>query len=265
MRRPPPRSDRAARAAALAFLLLAAPACPAAEITIGLPTVTAVPGATVLVPLVTSPGPAGLGITAVEFRLDFAPGVLAASASRPDGWLQSWGPAFVNANTAFLAAAAAGFPAASTTGGLLNTLELTVSPTAIPGTDMPLAFQHILVNEGEPAVVSTPGLLRVRTTAAVDDGAAARFALSPPAPNPVARSARFTLTVPAGGEAVRVAIHALDGRLVRELVRGPLAAGRHEVAWDARDDSGAPVRAGLYFATATRGGERVTRRLALAR
>jgi flagellar hook assembly protein FlgD len=35
---------------------------------------------------------------------------------------------------------------------------------------------------------------------------------------------------------------------VRTLVDGPVSAGRHEVAWDGRDESATVVAAGVYFA-----------------
>ena len=238
----------------------------AADLQVTLPTITAPPGATVTVPLLTSPGPMGLGIQSIEFRMDFTPGVIQSSASQSDGWIQWWGPAFANGNSAFVAVAAAGFPAIDSAGTLLNSLTLTIDPGAAPGTDMPLTLQHVLCNEGAPSVEVVPGLLRVRNSLAVGPAVGAGFALSSPAPNPAANGTRFTLTLPeAGGPAVRVAVYALDGRLVRELVRGNLGAGRHEIAWDTRDASGARVRPGLYFVRASFGSERRDRRLVVSR
>lgn len=268
MRRPPSTFRLAALSCALVLVLLppAARLAPAADLTIALPTVTAPPGATVLVPILTTPGPAGLGITAVEFRIDFAPGVISASASHADGWLQSWGDPFVNANASFLAAAAAGFPAISSGGGLLNTISLTVSPSATNGTDMPIAFHHITCNEGDPDIAVTPGLLRVRTTADAGSEPLTGLALSAPVPNPVTTGASFALSVPDGPpRPASVAIHALDGRLVRELSRGPLGAGRHELRWDGRDAGGDAAPAGVYFARASVGRDRLVRRLVVVR
>ena len=140
-----------------------------AQIQLTLPTVTAVPGGTVVVPIESSPAPAGLGILSVEFRMVFTPGVIQSSLSRPDGWIQSWGTAFSFGSDALIAVAAGGFPATTSLGTRLNTLELTVSPSAPSGTDMPLTFTHVLCNEGEPAVVVVPGVLHVRSNAAVRD------------------------------------------------------------------------------------------------
>lgn len=264
LRNPGPLARVTALLLAVPFALVAAAG--AQDMTITLPTITAPPGATVQVPITTIPAPAGLGVSSVEFRLDFTPGVVSASASQPDGWLQSWGPAFVNANASFLSAAAAGFPATGSTSGLLNTLSITLSPAATPGTDMPLAFQRILFNEGTPTVAVVPGVIKVRSNAGVGDAVGRHLALAAPSPNPATRAAVLALDVPAGPAAdVRIAVFAVDGRLVRELSGGPLAPGPHAIRWDLRDASGAPAAPGLYFATATRGPERVTRRVVVAR
>lgn len=238
----------------------------AAQIQFTLPTVTASPGATVVIPVESNPAPAGLGILSVEFRINFTPGVIQSSVSRPDGWVQSWGNAFSAGNDAFVAVAAGGFPAATSVSTRVNTLELTVSPSAPSGTDMPLTFSRVLCNEGEPAVVVVPGLLRVRSTAAAGPVAVGRFALSVTSPNPASSPARFALTVPSGGAtAVRLAVYSLDGRLVRELARGEPGAGQHEYGWDLLDGAGERVRAGLYFVRAVRGTEVSVSRLVVTR
>lgn len=47
--------------------------------------------------------------------------------------------------------------------------------------------------------------------------------------------------------AVQLDCFDIRGRRVRRLVTGPLAAGRHELTWDVRDDRGTPVAAGIYL------------------
>ena len=238
----------------------------AAQIQFTLPTVTAVPGATVVIPIESNTAPAGLGILSVEFRINFTPGIIQAALSRPDGWIQSWGTAFSFGNNSFVSVAAGGFPATASTATRLNTLELTVSPSAPAGTDMPLTFSRVLCNEGEPAVVVVPGLLRVRSTTAAGPLAGGGFALSVTSPNPASSPARFAVTVPSGGPTdVRLAVYSLDGRLVREIASGEPGAGNHEYGWDLRDGAGERVRAGLYFVRAVRGTEVSVRRLVVTR
>ncbi len=42
-------------------------------------------------------------------------------------------------------------------------------------------------------------------------------------------------------------IYDVSGRLIRRLVNGTYPAGVHQVVWDARDESGAPVASGVYL------------------
>ena len=67
------------------------------------------------------------------------------------------------------------------------------------------------------------------------------------APSPFTASARLSFTLPRTGR-VDLRVYAIDGREVRSLVSGPLAAGTHVTAWDGRDARGARVPAGVYFA-----------------
>lgn len=80
------------------------------------------------------------------------------------------------------------------------------------------------------------------------------------APNPASRGATFRWSLPAGAR-VALAVYDAAGRLVRTLVDGNEAAGTGSRAWDLRDDSGARVAAGLYFARFTTPGVERTRRL----
>jgi len=47
---------------------------------------------------------------------------------------------------------------------------------------------------------------------------------------------------------VRLTIHDVSGRLVKELVAGEMPAGLHETDWDGRDGGGSHVSSGVYFA-----------------
>lgn len=95
-------------------------------------------------------------------------------------------------------------------------------------------------------------------------GPAGRARLEPPRPNPVRGATEFVFELPAAGSASLV-LRDLGGRTVRSLRGGEFAAGRHRVAWDGRADGGGPVRPGVFFAVLESGGERVTRRIVVAR
>lgn len=252
--------------AALGLLAPGAGAAPASNILVTLPTVIASPGSTVDIPIEASPAPAGLGIYSIDFRLTLNSAVVQSSAVLADGFLQSWGPPFVNATGSFIAVAAAGSTALTSSSTHLGTVRLVIQPTAVPGTDVPLTFQHIWFNDGSPGTVIAEGLLRIRAPGVgVEDGALAAFALDPAAPSPARRATQLSFTLPTGGTRARLAIYAVDGRLVRTLEHGALGAGRHASAWDLRDAAGSPVAAGLYFARLEAGSRRAERRIVVVR
>ena len=64
---------------------------------------------------------------------------------------------------------------------------------------------------------------------------------------------------------VSLNVYDLRGRRVRELVKGTLTPGTHQVNWDGPDASGRVVAAGVYFVRAIMGGEAVTTKVMLAK
>jgi hypothetical protein len=88
---------------------------------------------------------------------------------------------------------------------------------------------------GTPLAVGAPSTLRLVAS-----------------PNPAAGAMMFALELPRAAD-TRVEVFDLAGRRVAELRRGPLAAGRHTLAWNGRDERGALVPAGVYLARAASG------------
>lgn len=72
-----------------------------------------------------------------------------------------------------------------------------------------------------------------------------RLALEGPVPNPFNPTTTVTVLVPEAGM-VAVDIYDLEGRLVRHLLSGHLAAGRHAVVWNGRDERGLNSASGMY-------------------
>jgi hypothetical protein len=66
-------------------------------------------------------------------------------------------------------------------------------------------------------------------------------------PNPVTNTAQFAYSVTQPGM-VELAIYDVAGRRVRSLVKENTPAGTYRIEWDARDDGGQGVSAGVYFA-----------------
>jgi hypothetical protein len=89
--------------------------------------------------------------------------------------------------------------------------------------------------------------------------------VSAPRPNPTAHGTAIDMELEAGTRA-SVLVFDVGGRVVRVLFPDrALAAGRHELSWDGRDDAGRIVPAGVYFLrVATPGGDQV-RRVAVVR
>ena len=64
-------------------------------------------------------------------------------------------------------------------------------------------------------------------------------------PNPTRGPTTLTLDLPRDVHGT-LTIHDLAGRLVRQLSSGSIPSGRHEFAWDGRDENGSHVSAGVY-------------------
>jgi hypothetical protein len=77
--------------------------------------------------------------------------------------------------------------------------------------------------------------------------AALRLDFAPPRPNPSRGDVAFEFALPQAA-VVRLMIHDVAGRAIRQLVRAETQAGGHRVAWDGCDESGVPVAAGMYYA-----------------
>lgn len=93
-----------------------------------------------------------------------------------------------------------------------------------------------------------------------------QLALHGNAPNPFNPATTIAFSIPAGAAGEhRLDVYDARGRLVRQLGRGPLAAGRHEATWDGRDDAGAAVGAGVYLYRLEHGSSRLTGKMVLVK
>lgn len=90
------------------------------------------------------------------------------------------------------------------------------------------------------------------------------LSFSPATPNPFTGATHLTLTIPQPAS-LRVEVFAVDGRRVRTLADGGVAAGTVALAWDGRDARGALLPPGLYMVRASLASGAVTRRVLLAR
>jgi C1A family cysteine protease len=83
-------------------------------------------------------------------------------------------------------------------------------------------------------------------------------------PNPFGQSSAIQFSV-TDAAPIELAIYDVAGRLVRVLCSGPRPMGPDVVSWDGRDERGARVAAGVYFARLEQGEKSVTSKLALIR
>jgi len=93
---------------------------------------------------------------------------------------------------------------------------------------------------------------------------AAPVRLYPARPNPFNPRTVLSFRIDQAGP-VRLALYDVQGRLVRELVRGDRPAGTHDVAWDGADSRGIPCASGVYFALLQSGPTRRQTSLTLLR
>jgi hypothetical protein len=89
------------------------------------------------------------------------------------------------------------------------------------------------------------------------------FVLYRPIPNPAARDARFTFSIPRAGD-VRVEIFDLAGARRADL-RGTYPAGVWGIGWDLRDAAGVALPTGVYLGRVTFEGTTQTTKLAIVR
>ena len=104
----------------------------------------------------------------------------------------------------------------------------------------------------------------VSSTVDVPPSAAPPLSLSA-SPNPARGSCRLSVMLAEAVSEASVQVLDIAGRVVATPWRGALGAGPHEWRWDARDDRGAPLAAGIYLVRARLGRDVRTLRLAVTR
>jgi hypothetical protein len=92
----------------------------------------------------------------------------------------------------------------------------------------------------------------------------ARLTLAPPWPSPTPGGATIAWAQPVAAVAV-IAIHGLDGRLVRSLSSDAWSAGAHQVTWNGLDSAGHRVRPGIYVVRARVGSAERSARITVVR
>jgi len=129
------------------------------------------------------------------------------------------------------------------------TLTFSTADEALPGAvARPDLVVHLVARPVQGAV-DVPGAEAARA-----------LRLYPARPNPFSGETRFALDLPQAAP-VSFAVFDLSGRRVANLVDGTVDPGHHEYRWRARDERGARVAPGLYFARFVTPGLSRTQRL----
>jgi hypothetical protein len=115
---------------------------------------------------------------------------------------------------------------------------------------------------GATALTPVTVSLRARVTSGTGGVPGPTWSLRflPPGPNPLHTGTSLGFELPAPAHVV-LGIYDSGGRRVASLADGTFGAGRHALRWDARDDAGRAVPAGLYFVRVSTPGLRETRRV----
>lgn len=133
--------------------------------------------------------------------------------------------------------------------------------------DMPLVADVArisLTTIASMAVLDTTTETGVASDGDIPESAVGAFALLLATPNPFNPSTEIRFDLPRE-DFVSIEVFSSAGRLVRTLVEGRLAAGRHGATWDGRDDAGRAAASGVYFCRIESGRFRDAARLVLVR
>ncbi len=90
------------------------------------------------------------------------------------------------------------------------------------------------------------------------------FRLAAARPNPSRGPILLDFSLPAAARA-RMAVYDAEGRLIRTVLDGALGSGAHSLTWDARNDRGERVPAGVYYYELRAPGHTIGRPLVILR
>jgi len=132
-----------------------------------------------------------------------------------------------------------------------------------------LVIQHLIAT-GDAVAYDQPIGVKVNAfravtagpTAVAVDARAPALSLSGAAPNPMAAQGAIRFSLPSR-ERVHLSLYDVSGRKMRSLVDATLDAGPHSARWDGRNDAGARVAAGVYFARLESGRSRLDSKVLL--
>ena len=138
----------------------------------------------------------------------------------------------------------------SSTQGLLSTQSTFTTSQLMPGVREAGIVDPVTVElrvvDANGYVSSDQISLVITGLTGVDDTTPSPFRLEQNRPNPFNPRTVVAFSLPAGGD-VTLTIFDVQGHVVRTLVDEAMGSGPHSRVWDATNDSGRPVPAGVYL------------------
>ena len=210
-------------------------------------------GFPLVTPVYTVPAGRRLVLTDFDYAVDLQASqfgvLLQTRVVLSDGTAERWGSVWYGVSVPAGAAARNGISRSFST-GILFAPGATIFVTHFPGD----------IVEGAQAAwrISWGGYLTTLSTSEaslLDPKALEGLALAPAVPNPLTSQTEIRFSLPNDGR-VTLRIVDVQGRVVRTLTDSVLGAGEHELAWDARNESGESVASGVYFVDLAMGNER---------
>jgi hypothetical protein len=131
----------------------------------------------------------------------------------------------------------------------LMNLALDVASDAAVGDSTEILLERVLANGGKVLSSTRNGRVIIGSVSPVDEklsGTPEQFALYQNYPNPFNPSTTLQYDLPEASH-VRIAILDMLGRHVKTVIDNHHPAGQFRAGWDATDDRGVPVAAGIYF------------------
>jgi len=121
---------------------------------------------------------------------------------------------------------------------------------------------NVNISSGEDEYWEDEFWIEIDALGTDDEDLPVKYSLSDAFPNPFNPSTKIRYGVPKK-DLVSIAIHDVVGRHVKTLVSTEKDPGFHEVQWDATNDQGAMVSAGMYFYVIRSGGFIETKKMIL--
>jgi len=186
-----------------------------------------------------------------------APAPFTATFSPPNGTFLSWGPNSESDLAGYRLYRGGGL---NFTPSPANLIYQGTLPSFQDAVTTPYIYKvrayDVHGNEGPIATAQPAG------TSTAENDLPRELTLAPVMPNPVHGDANFRLGVPRDAR-IELSIYDAQGRRVRRVLGGMRSAGWVEARWDGRDESGARVASGLYFARLDADSKRIVRRFTL--